>query len=160
MINQFVYFNNRTPFLDIDFMKAIFKTRLSGIHSGFFEHNPMKRYKGQVLYAHIINKAYPLFGRLVTDKGYRPNDLLNQFGKFNIIKGYITKKAARKTPCFDPYGVANAFGTNYHFWKNIPMSSYFFNLEEVKRIELEKNRDLLYKIISLSYIMQQTHALS
>ena len=89
MVNQFKYLKNRTPFLDIDFLKAIFKTGLAGIHSDFFEHNPLKRYKGQVLYAHIIRKAYPQFGKMMTDKGYKPDDLLNFLGKFNIAKGYL-----------------------------------------------------------------------
>jgi len=84
MVNQFRYIKNRTPFLDIEFLKAIFKTELAGIHSDFFEHNPFKRYKGQVLYAHIIKKAYPEFGKMLTDKGYRPCDLINPLGKLNI----------------------------------------------------------------------------
>ena len=64
MINQFKYLKNRTPFLDMEFFKAILQTGLAGIHSEFFENNPLKRYKGQVLYAHIIRKAYPQFGEI------------------------------------------------------------------------------------------------
>ena len=48
MVNQFRYIKNRTPFLDIDFLRSIFKTKLAGIHSDLFERNPMKRYKGTV----------------------------------------------------------------------------------------------------------------
>ena len=91
MVNQFRYLKNRTPFLDIDFLKAILKTEFAGIHSDFFEKNPLKRYKGQVLYAHIIKKAYPDFGKMMTDKGYKPDDLINFFGKVNIAKGYLKK---------------------------------------------------------------------
>jgi len=97
MVNQFRYLKNRTPFLDFDFLKELFKTELAGIHSDFFEHNPLKRYKGQVLYAYIINKAYPPFGRIITDKGYRPDDLLNFCGKLNITIGYLRKIGGRKS---------------------------------------------------------------
>ena len=96
MVNQFGYINNRTPFLDIDFMKAVFKTGLAGIHSGFFEHNPIKRYKGQVLYAHIMRQTYPPFGRMMTDKGYRPDDLLSFAGNFKIFNGYVKKTDLEK----------------------------------------------------------------
>jgi len=63
IINQFKYIKNRTPFLDMAFLKAILRTELAGIHSEFFEHNPVKRYKGQILYAHIINKTYPPYAK-------------------------------------------------------------------------------------------------
>ncbi len=65
MVNQFNYIRNRTPFLDIDFLRTIFRSRLAGIHSGLFDHNPFRRFKGQVLYAHIIK----IHGRL--SGGYR-----------------------------------------------------------------------------------------
>ena len=125
MVNQFKYLKNRTPFLDIEFLKAIFKTELAGIHSDFFEHNPFKRYKGQVLYAHIIRKAYPAFGKMMTDKGYKPDDLLNFFGKLNIAKGYLKKITRKPTPDFDPYAVNKAWETNRDYWKSMPISEEF-----------------------------------
>jgi len=151
MVNQFGYLKNRTPYLDIDFLKAVFKTELSGIHSGFFENNPMKRYKGQVLYAYIIRKAYPEFSKMMTDKGYKPDDLINFLGKINISKGYLKKKITRKSPrCFDSYGVAKSWEANRDYWNRIPVSSEYFNVTELKSI----NKEILYKIISLSYLMQ------
>lgn len=149
MVNQFKYLKNRTPFLDIDFLKAIFKTGLAGIHSGFFEHNPLKRYKGQVLYAHIIRKAYPAFGKMMTDKGYRPDDLIDPLGKINIAKGYLKKITRRVSPEFDPYGVSKAWATNRDHWKSIPVSSEYFNVERLDNTD----KEILYKIISLSYLI-------
>lgn len=149
MVNQFRYIKNRTPFLDIEFLKAIFKTKFAGIHSDFFEHNPFKRYKGQVLYANIIRKAYPEFGRMMTDKGYRPDDLINPLGKLNIAKGYFKKVLRKSQPEFDPYSVGKAWEYNKNFWLKIPISAYLFDL----RITDDIPREILYKILSLSYII-------
>lgn len=151
MVNQFQYIKNRSPFLDMDFLKAIFKTELAGIHSGFFEHNPFKRYKGQVLYAHIIRKAYPQFGKLMTDKGYRPDDLITIFGKLNIAKGYLSKITRKATPYFDPYAVNKSWETNRDYWLNIPLSEEFFDL---KKVNAGINNEILFKIVSLSYMVK------
>ncbi len=86
MTVQFSYLKNRTPFL-IWILSGITGTGSAGIHSDFFEHNPVRRYKGQVLYANIIHKAFPLFGQIPTDKGYRPDDLLSLSGRIRIGQG-------------------------------------------------------------------------
>ncbi|MBN1599242.1 MAG: hypothetical protein JW894_13190 [Bacteroidales bacterium] len=151
MVNQFKYLKNRTPFLDMEFMKALFKTELAGIHSNFFEHNPFKRYKGQILYAHIIRKAYPAFGEMMTDKGYKPDDLINFFGKLNIARGYLKKITRKPTPDFDPYAVKKSWETNWDYWINIPISEEFFDLKKVKA---GINKEILFKILSLSYLVK------
>lgn len=149
MVNQFNYIKNRTPFLDMEFLKGILKTELAGIQSDFFEHNPFKRYKGQVLYAHIIKKAYPEFGKMMTDKGYKPDDLINFFGKIKIVKGYL-KKISKNVPSdLDPYSVAKAWETNKDFWLRMPVSAELFNIENSADI----NRELLFKVLSLSYLI-------
>lgn len=149
MVTQFRYIKNRTPFLDFGFLKAIFKTELAGIHSDFFEHNPFKRFKGQVLYAHIIRKAYPAFGKMMTDKGYRPDDLINPFGKLNIAKGYFKKVISKPQSEFDPYSVGKAWEYNKDFWLKIPISTDLFVLRIKESIPME----ILFKILSLSYII-------
>jgi hypothetical protein len=154
MINQFGYLKNRTPFLDINFLKAIFITRLAGIHSDFFEHNPLKRYKGQVLYAHIIRKAYPAFGKIMTDKGYKPDDLISFFGKFNIARGYLKKIIRKNFPEGDPYGVAKVWETNKDYWLNVPASIELFNLSN-NRADI--NKEILFKILSLSYLIENNN---
>lgn len=149
MANQFLYIKNRTPFLDIEFLKAIFKTELAGIHSDFFEHNPFKRYKGQVLYSHIIRKAYPDFGKMMTDKGYRPDDLINPLGKLNIAKGYLKKVLIKSKPEFDTYAVGKAWEYNKDFWLRTPVSEDLFDLTMIKSVP----KEILFKILSLSYII-------
>ncbi len=149
MVNQFRYIKNRTPFLDIEFLKSIFKTELAGIHSDFFEHNPLKRYKGQVLYAHIIRKVYPKFGKILTDKGYSPDDLISPQGKLNIAKGYLKKITKRTPPDYDPHAVDKAWEYNKDFWLKIPRSGDLFNLKTIEGLP----KEILFKILSLSYIL-------
>ena len=148
LINQFKYLKNRTPFLDIDFLKAIFRTELAGIHSGFFEHNPLKRYKGQVLYARIIRKAFPALGTIITDKGYKPDDLISFSGKLNIAEGYFKKITNRGYSSSDPNGVQEAWEMNRPYWDSIPVSSEYFNVTELSHFD----KEILFKILSLSYI--------
>jgi len=148
MINQFHYLKNRTPFLDIDFLKSIFNTGFAGIHSGFFEHNPVKRFKGQVLYAHIIRKAYPVLGKILTDKGYKPDDLFTALGVWRITWGYFKKIIGITPVVWDPYGVERAWLANRKYWQSIPINDEYFNINNKGHIK----SDILYKIISLSQI--------
>jgi hypothetical protein len=150
MINQFRHVRNRTPYLDIDFLKEIFRTDLAGIHSGFFEHNPLKRYKGQILYSHIIRKAYPEFGKMMTDKGYRPDDLLTLAGKARVIKGYYHKKTGKSISAPDPNSVSLAWETNRHYWMRVPVPEEYFRLTGISG---KMSENLLYRICSLSYCM-------
>lgn len=149
MINQFRYIKNRTPFLDMDFLKAILKTGLAGIHSGFFEHNPLKRYKGQVLYAHIIRQCYPEFGKMMTDKGYRPDDLLSLLGKLRVAKGYLEKTIRKPIPDFDPYRVQRSWTQNKVYWTSLPVLAEYFNVASLNEIR----REDLFKVLSLSYLL-------
>ena len=149
LANQFRYIRNRTPFLDIDFVKAILETELAGIHSDFFEHNPFKRYKGQVLYAHIIKKSFPPFGKVMTDKGYRPDDLISFFGKAAIVRGYLGKKRSARRYSDDPNSVARAWMANREQWQQSMVSGGWIGKgEALEGLE----RELLFKILSLSYI--------
>lgn len=128
MINQFKYVKNRTPFLDLNFFTELLKTELSGVYSDFFTHNPFKRFKGQVAYAHIIKKTYPQFMQVLTDKGYCPGDLLTLSGKLRISGSFFTKKFLSKgKSAEDPYGVGRAYKANLNFWNSINIDQQLFN---------------------------------
>ena len=151
MISQAGYLNNRTPFLDIDFLKQLMETEFAGIHSGFFEENPFKRYKGQVLYANIIRKAFPQLGKMLTDKGYKPDDLISVTGKSRIIAGYMGKRLKRKAGIGDPNGVRSAWELNRSHYENLPVKN---NLFKIKNITDDSNSGLTdnkAKIFSLIY---------
>jgi asparagine synthetase B (glutamine-hydrolysing) len=153
MINQFMYLKNRTPFLDIDFLKGILATGLAGVYSDFFEHNPLKRYKGQVLYAHLIRKTYPTFGKIITDKGYRPDDLISLSGNLRILKHYVRKNFNKNSSGYDPYGVKKAYETNQEYWNQVAVLSEYFDSDVIGLDRKFVHPELLYKIISLSYLL-------
>ena len=133
MINQYQYLINRTPFLDFDFIKEILKTQLSGVYSNYFENNPLKRFKGQVVYGNIIQKTYPNFGRELTDKGYCPADLLSFSGKLKITRSYIGKKILKnKITAKDPYAVQSAFEKNIEYWRNLEINTTLFNNNRIQ----------------------------
>ncbi len=129
MASQFRYLRNRTPYIDTDFLKTILGTGFAGVYSDFFERNPFKRYKGQVLYSHIIMNTRPDLGRILLDKGYCPNDLLTPFGKVNVLRGYLKKKINKISAPTDPYSVERAFRHNTEFYRQVPVDSALFNTE-------------------------------
>ncbi len=151
MTNQFRYLRNRTPYLDIDFLRGLLKSGLAGIHSEFFEFNPVKRFKGQVLYSHIIRKAYPALGQIITDKGYRPDDLLSLAGKFNITKHRIRKSLGGTPSDPDPNGVEAAWQVNRDHWNSVSLPAEYFGRSSVE----QAGRELRFKIISLSYLISK-----
>ena len=155
MANQFRYIRNRTPFLDLGFLKTIFASRLAGVHSDFFEHNPVKRFKGQVLYAHIIRKAFPPLGKIMTDKGYRPDDLLTLSGKAAITANYIRKRSVRQFTNGDPYAVKASWEHNRNRWRGIPVPEGFFVISSDMNAGDTMKRDLLFRILSLSVAVKE-----
>ncbi len=90
------YFASRTPFLDAAFMQALFKTELAGCNATYREDSPFGRYKGQVLYPHIIKKTFPALLKPQLDRGYAPGDFLSLAGKARIAYGYILKRMAQR----------------------------------------------------------------
>lgn len=140
MINQFKYLINRTPFLDFQFFSRVLQSRLAGVHSSFFEHNPLKRYKGQILYSHIIQKAYPEFSNIPMNKGYKPMDLLSYRGKFRISQAYIMKKINKQTAILiDPFAVKASFLYNKEVLEKKVLCSQLFNTEVLKKSLMEGN---------------------
>ncbi|MDF1559931.1 MAG: hypothetical protein P1P83_06965 [Bacteroidales bacterium] len=150
MVNQFRYLRNRTPYIDAGFLKTILGTGFAGIYSDFFERKPFKRYKGQVLYAHIIKKSRPDLGKIVTDKGYSPNDLLTLTGKINVIRGYLKKKINKANALADPYSVDLAFRHNIGFWKQVPVDFELFKPDFLTDAEFARPDGHLIMVLSLS----------
>lgn len=142
---------NRTPFLDRNFLRELFSTGLAGIHSGFMENHPGRRYKGQILYASIITRAAPQLGKFVTDKGYRPDDLLTLTGKARIMAGWLRKRTfpGMHSPA-DPMAVQVAWDHNRAMYESLPVSDDLFNKRETDLLRgpgfsMEKAR--LYSLI-------------
>jgi hypothetical protein len=156
MVNQSNHIINRTPFLDIDFVKAILATNLAGVHSDFFTNNPFKRFKGQLLYAHIIKRTYPLFGKHLLDKGYRPFDLLSLTGNARIALLYFNKKFLKQRKTIDPYAVNASFNANSDFWMKTPIDKILFDEDfVVKAFETGELRDSLFVALSQAWFYNE-----
>lgn len=86
------YVHNRSPYLDYDFINFIFKTPLCGANYDFFEHNPLVRMRGQLLYARIINNNSTRLAEFPTSRLYAPRDLLNGIGRVKAGVSFIYRK--------------------------------------------------------------------
>jgi hypothetical protein len=149
MSNQFHYMNNRTPFLDTVFLKGLLGTGLAGVYSDFLEKNPISRFKGQVLYAHLIRSTYPHYNKILTDKGYRPQDLLTLTGKLRITRSYLSKKLGISKSGGDPNSVGGAFTYNKAFFQRQPIDPGIFNIKKFESF-FESNQATHDFLISLS----------
>ncbi len=156
IVNQAAFLANRTPFLDKEFLTGLFRSGLAGFHSSFFEKNPMKRFKGQVLYAAIIKKAAPELGRLITNKGYRPDDLLSFTGKLKIIAGRQRKRVQARVHSNDPLGVKAAWVQNRGFYENLEADSQVF---DKKLVLMAAGDDLTHEKARLFSLLYGIHLL-
>jgi len=155
------FIKNRTPFLDIDFLKELLTTEFAGINSRFFEENPFKRYKGQMLYAYIIRKAFPQLGKILTDKGYQPDDLISVSGIPRIATGYVRKRLRRRSISSDPNGVKEAWGLNHEYYESLHLNNDLFNTGYINNgmsNGLTDERAKLYSLIYVdNYLNKQLH---
>lgn len=140
MVNQFQVIKNRTPYLDVEFLKIIFASEFAGVYSDFFTHNPLKRFKGQIVYSHILKSTNSTLFNMMTDKGYRPSDVLSSIGKLRITWSYINKKLKRKAmTAFDPYSVEKSFKYNKKFWEDIDIDDRYFNRNAFRKNIIHSN---------------------
>jgi hypothetical protein len=157
---QFHHIKVRTPFLDFEFIQLLLRSEYAGCNNEFFTHNPLKRYKGQLLYAQILkNLKSPLFG-MMTGKQYRPRQLLTFWGQMSIVLPYLRKRIKKKSA---PLNIDNLYLISgfQSSWPEIQPSllkiKQFYKIEEVtsaiKRMHptmSEVERDMLFQIASLS----------
>lgn len=153
--NQFYHLVNRCPFLDFVFIQELFKSKYAGIHSRFFEHNPVKRFKGQMFYSHFIERTFPPFLNIKLDKGYKPADLLTHAGKINLIKNYYSKHLYKilhnHTNNEDPYSVYQAFDYNRSYWEKLEIDGSLFNKKLVLDRTVNHQYDSYYIVLSQIY---------
>ena len=86
------YLNNRAPYFDFLFIRELMKTGLSGVYSDFFEHNPLKRFKGQQFYAALMQQSGSPLYAMDTAKGYSPKDLHKLSGQLRIGMNFLRKR--------------------------------------------------------------------
>lgn len=84
-----VFVSTRFPYLDFDLLWLLFKTPFAGLYNGALKKSPIGRQKAQSLYCCLMDKYKPALGRIITDRGYQPRDLLSPFWFLKILPGYI-----------------------------------------------------------------------
>lgn len=155
MASQFTLLKNRTPYLDFDFITSLLESEFAGVYSGFFEHNPLRRYKGQVLYSHIIRKAWPEMGKIISDKGYRPEDLLTLTGQMSVFLGYARKKSKPTATGNDPYSVNRSFEHNIEFYRSLHVDRGLFAGKQFPGDNYSRPDSTLFKVLSLSWLKER-----
>jgi len=159
IVSQMKYIKVRSPYIDFVFIENILKTKLAGIYNDFFTDNPMKRYKGQLFYAKVLQKTHKLLFRGITGKGYCPSDLLSVRGYSNIIFCYLRKKVKKK---FNPPIVDNlkiVSGIQQHYNKFDKTENDFYDIELTKGLYREGNwlnkRDKFVETISYNHFVNK-----
>jgi asparagine synthetase B (glutamine-hydrolysing) len=159
--NQAKYIRVRSPYLDFDFIKSVYESNLAGAYNAFFTHNPIKRFKGQYLYALIIAKTNPVIYRQMTGKGYPPKHILTLSGKLKLLYPFLKRRLIRRVSRedLDNLGILSGF-THYLANNNPSMDISIFNTDVIKNlIKLEtgniseRDRDILLQYFSFEYIL-------
>jgi len=92
MIERY-YVDNRIPYIDEDFLELIFKTPFAGLYKGKVGSDIFSRRNSQLFYAEIIQMTNPALGGIVTDRGYKPKNLLpSAFRVFKVLPLYLMNK--------------------------------------------------------------------
>lgn len=124
---QYNYLINRTPFLNIIFLKELLKTKYAGAYGPFFTHNPVYRLKGQLFYASVISKTSPYLYNVTTDKGYKPKDLLTKYGYLKLVLNYLKKNISSVSLAEkDPFSVIYSFNKNKNIILSLNSNNPFF----------------------------------
>jgi hypothetical protein len=121
------FLHNRSPYLSFGFIEALLKTELAGANGDFLETNPLKRYHGQVLYAHILKKTFPKLLHMPLDRGYKPNDFLSVFGPLNIMAGYFKKNCLTRRDKNLPSYATLTHKSNLDQYRNIALDHSVFD---------------------------------
>jgi len=149
----------RTPFLDFEFIVELLKTKFAGVNNPFITNNPLKRLKGQRLYAEIIKRSTPEILELTTGKGYKPKDLLSLKGNLTIVYPFVTKRLKRvikKTNLDNLQLLSNIYFNRSYFNKKLDQTEFFNNdlikykLSDFPSITNEVERDMLIFCLSLN----------
>ena len=121
MIERY-YVNTLTPYFDEDFLELIFKTPFAGIYKGAGKKDIFSRRNSQLFYAKIIQRVKPAIGDIITDRGYKPKDLLLPFilRAFKILPLYSITKIKDNIKGNDTF--------NPEQWRRSMLEKYIYNI--------------------------------
>jgi hypothetical protein len=135
LVMQSHFLNNRTPYLNFAFFKALNQTGWAGVHARLFEKDKTKRMKGQLFYATLIRQTDRRFYHLNTNKGYSPADVLEHARLPLLAAKVIAHKYLRP-----PEGDNNAVNAFFQAHYNQLASSVSPDLFEVSNSSTEIDR--------------------
>lgn len=126
------YVETIMPYLDDDFLELIFKTPFAGIYKGAGKRNIFSRRNSQIFYAKLIAKAKPILGSIITDRGYKPKDLLLPFAvrAFKIGPLYLKDKIKRSIKGNDTF--------NSGLWSKNMVKKYIYKVGNSDNIFTDK----------------------
>lgn len=165
LVMQSNFINSRTPYLDFGLLRAVLKTSYSGAYCDYQSRNPVKRYSGQITYAHIIRKAWSPLYNMKTNKGYRPSDLLTVKGKLVLLKNLLIKKLQNQQANFaDPNAVKAAFEFNHARYAQWSVEPALYNekliTDELMIINQNQDRGSLLNILSANRYLEMENGVT
>ncbi len=164
IVAQQRYLKVRTPFLDFNFVKALLQTEYAGANNDFFTSHPLKRRKGQMVYADIIKKTNHAIYRQQTGKGYSPRAVRNVLFSYQIFLPFLKKRFKRKLTktYLDNLGIVSGMLHNSKAMEELISETTFFKKKELKNLLLgltpytpEQERDLLAMSLSIVFNLQK-----
>lgn len=166
IVTQLRYLNIRLPFLNFKLIEELLRTELAGVNNPFFTHNPLQRYKGQILYAEIIRRTAPDMLRQLTGKGYRPADLLSPGGRLRIVYPFLKKRLGRKIrkPDLDNLGILSALQFNKTYFAGLIDRSDFHDrsylqalLNNLDKVPEQSRDNLAISLSQIRYVESINH---
>jgi hypothetical protein len=84
----------------------------------------------------------------MTDKGYRPDDLINLPGIVRVASGWLRKRTGSQSDDPDPNCVSKAWENNKDFWMKTLVDQEYFIRDKIKK---GTNKEIIYSACSLSF---------
>lgn len=139
---QRFYAENLPVFYDLDILKYILITNYHNRFKNSFK-SLYHRWQSRIPQAYIACKNYPPLGKIILDRGFTPEYLLNPIKKYLTILPYLKRKYATKTlhPDFDSPNWCLNYLKHFNFDElkdayldTTKMKKYIKNLEKNKKL--------------------------
>ncbi len=152
VIQNFHSLFNRTPFIDFVFLREILKTELAGANGRYLERNPFLRFRGQILYSHILKKINSPLLDFPTDRGYKPKDFFSIMGKTRIFLNYLNNNLiVKKDKNFTQYNEL-CFQLSRDYFSVLSIPKIEFNQDALFNIKSRLKSDLSQALSIMIYL--------
>lgn len=106
------YVHNKIPFYSMDILERVVASNQKHIFKNSFKGDAFSKRNNRILQAKIIDYNFPALGKINTDRGFSPSELLSPIGKLTSAVKYVynNKKQAKEEPEF----ISNVWSENYY----------------------------------------------